>query len=257
MNSTDYTVIIPARYASSRLPAKPLADIAGKPMVQRVYEQACASNAKRVVIATDHPDIVAAVQKFGAEVCLTDADHPSGTDRLQQAASELGLDDDAVVVNVQGDEPLIPPALIDQVAHNLRNDRDAVMATLCQPITELEMMLNPNVVKVVTDAKQHALYFSRAAIPWPRDEFAGQPQNLPAGLPVAHHIGIYAYRVSLLNDFVSWGSCLLERTESLEQLRVLWHGKKIHVAQALVTPPRGVDTKDDLLRVCQLLGELN
>lgn len=242
----DYTVVIPARYASTRLPAKPLADIGGRPMVERVYRQAQRSGAARVVVATDDERIVAAVEAFGGEVCLTSAAHVSGTDRLQEVATHLRLAEDAIVVNVQGDEPLIPPAVIDQVAANLAAHPDASVATLCEPLTAEGDFHNPNVVKVVRDDRGFALYFSRAPIPWPREQV-----GLSAGRDFAarRHIGLYAYRVALLNRFVGWPPAALELTESLEQLRVLARGEKIHVAEAVEPVPGGVDTPEDLARV--------
>ena len=251
-----FTVVIPARYASTRLPGKPLQLIAGKPMVQHVWEQACKSSAQRVVVATDDVRIVEACKAckaFGAEVLMTRTDHESGTDRLAEVATQLGLAHDAIVVNVQGDEPLIPPQVIDQVAINLAAHSEASMATLAEPIETVEQLFNPNVVKVVSDINGLALTFSRATLPWARDDFAQQPDVLPAGVPYRRHIGIYAYRAGLLHDFVSWGPCWLENTERLEQLRALWHGVRIHVADALEAPPAGVDTLEDLERVRRLL----
>ncbi|MGO3028492.1 3-deoxy-manno-octulosonate cytidylyltransferase [Pseudomonas helleri] len=248
-----FTVVIPSRFASTRLPGKPLQMIAGKPMVQHVWEQARKSSAQRVVVATDDARIVEACQAFGAEVVLTRADHESGTDRLAEVAAQLGLASDAIVVNVQGDEPLIPPALIDQVAANLAAHAEAGISTLAEPIADVEQLFNPNVVKVVSDINGLALTFSRATLPWARDEFAQQPNALPAGVPYRRHIGIYAYRAGFLQDFVNWGPCWLENTERLEQLRALWHGVRIHVSDVLEAPPAGVDTPEDLERVRRLL----
>lgn len=250
----DFVVVIPARFASTRLPGKPLQDIAGKPMIQRVWEQAKRSAASRVVVATDDARIVDACLGFGAEVLLTRADHNSGTDRLAEVASLLGLSDETIVVNVQGDEPLIPPAIIDQVAANLAAHAEAGIATLAEPIHDAAQLFNPNVVKLVTDANGLALTFSRAPLPWARDAFAAGREQLPVGVPFRRHIGIYAYRAGFLHDFVAWGPCWLEDTECLEQLRALWHGVRIHVADALEAPPAGVDTPEDLQRVRQLLG---
>lgn len=251
--SCAFTVVIPARFASTRLPGKPLQLIAGKPMIQWVWEQACKSGAERVVVATDDPRIVEACQGFGAQALLTREDHNSGTDRLAEVASQLGLAADAIVVNVQGDEPLIPPSVIDQVAANLAAHTEARMATLAEPIEDVQTLFNPNVVKVVTDLHGLALTFSRATLPWARDAFAKSHEHLPEGVPYRRHIGIYAYRAGFLHDFVSWGPCWLENTESLEQLRALWHGVRIHVADALEAPPTGVDTAEDLERVRRLL----
>ena len=252
--SIAFTVVIPARYASSRLPGKPLQDIAGKPMVQHVWEQAKKSAASRVVIATDDARIVEVCQAFGAEVLLTDPGHNSGTDRLAEVATQLQLAPDAIVVNVQGDEPLIPPAIIDQVAANLAAHPEAGIATLAEPIDSIETLFNPNAVKVSSDINGLALTFSRAPLPWARDALARSRDELPAGVPYRRHIGIYAYRAGFLHDFVAWGPCLLEDTECLEQLRALWHGVRIHVADALQSPPAGVDTHEDLERVRRLLA---
>lgn len=249
-----FTVVIPARYGSTRLPAKPLRDIAGQTMIERVYRQALQSAAERVVIATDDERIRAVASQFGAEVVMTSAAHPSGTDRLQEVAATLGLAGDAIVVNVQGDEPLIPPQVINQVAANLAQAGRAAVATLSEPIALAEDFLNPNIVKVVADREGYALYFSRAALPWPRDEFARDRTQLPAGDLFQRHIGIYAYRVSVLNQFVSWPPAPLETLECLEQLRVLWNGERIHVAAAVVAVPGGIDTEADLERVRNLLG---
>lgn len=248
-----FTVVIPARYGSTRFPGKPLKDIAGKPMIQHVWEQARKSSASRVVIATDDASIVAACQAFGAEVLLTRAEHESGTDRLAEVAAQLGLASDAIVVNVQGDEPLIPPVIIDQVAANLAAHPEAGIATLAEPIHEPQTVFNPNAVKVVSDKNGLALSFSRAPLPWARDAFAVNREQLPPAVPYRRHIGMYAYRVGFLQDFVSWGPCWLEQTEALEQLRALWHGVRIHVEDALEAPAVGVDTPEDLERVRRLL----
>lgn len=251
--TAPFTVVIPARFGSSRFPGKPLKTIAGKPMVQHVWEQARKSSAERVVVATDDARIAEACQGFGAEVLLTREDHNSGTDRLAEVAGKLGLAADAIVVNVQGDEPLIPPALIDQVAANLAAHPEAGISTLSEPIEDVASLFNPNVVKVATDINGLALTFSRAPLPWARDALAASRDVLPQGVPYRRHIGIYAYRAGFLHDFVAWGPCWLENTESLEQLRALWHGVRIHVADAVEAPPAGVDTPEDLERVRRLL----
>lgn len=242
----SFIVVIPARYASTRLPAKPLADIGGRPMIEHVYRQAQHSGATRVVVATDDNRIGDVVQAFGGEVCMTSAGHVSGTDRLQEVAKQLQLPDEAIVVNVQGDEPLIPPAVIDQVAANLAAHEEASVATLCEPLAHEGDFHNPNVVKVVADTRGFALYFSRAPIPWPRE-----PSTVTSGSEFAarRHIGLYAYRVALLNRFVGWPPAALEVMESLEQLRVLAMGEKIHLAEAAAPVPGGVDTPEDLARV--------
>lgn len=250
-----FHVIIPARYASTRLPGKPLQDIGGKPMIRHVWEQALKSAAASVTIATDDQRIADACEAFGAAVAITRADHPSGTDRLQEVATQLGLTPDAHVVNVQGDEPMIPPALINQVAENLRRFTSASIATLAEPLLDVETLFDPNAVKVVTDHQGFALYFSRAPIPWCRDEFGdGQPNTLPEQLSFRRHIGLYAYKVGFLHDYVSWPTSPIEQAESLEQLRAMWFGCRIHVADACEPPPAGVDTPADLERVRQLLA---
>lgn len=242
----SYTIIIPARYNSSRLPGKPLLEIAGKAMIQRVWEQANKSSADRVVIATDDERIFQRAQSFGAEVCMTSNSHPTGTDRLQQVAFDLALNDKHIVVNVQGDEPLIPPSVIDQVAHNLAGNETASIATLCEPINSVEELLNPNAVKVVANDRGMALYFSRAAIPWPREHFSVTEGTLPDSQNWFRHIGIYAYRVNFLHRYVSWEPAVLEKLEQLEQLRALYHGVGIHVENASLPVPAGVDTQEDL-----------
>ncbi|PSS46729.1 3-deoxy-manno-octulosonate cytidylyltransferase [Pseudomonas sp. BBP2017] len=251
--SLTFTVVIPARLASTRLPGKPLLPIAGKPMIQHVWEQARKSSASRVVIATDDAGIYQVCESFGAEVLMTREEHDSGTDRLAEVATQLGLAADAIVVNVQGDEPLIPPIIIDQVAANLAAHPEAGIATLAEPISDVTAVFNPNAVKVVSDCNGLALTFSRAPLPWARDVFAQNRDTLPEGVPYRRHIGMYAYRAGFLQDFVAWGPCWLERTESLEQLRALWHGVRIHVADAIEAPPVGVDTPEDLERVRRIL----
>jgi 3-deoxy-manno-octulosonate cytidylyltransferase (CMP-KDO synthetase) len=245
-----FSVIIPARFASSRLPGKPLADIAGKTMIERVYEQALKSDCSQVVVATDDKRVEQACVGFSAPVCMTASDHESGTDRLHEAALKLELADDHIVVNVQGDEPLIPPALINQVAQNLASNDKAGMATLSISINDMEEFLNPNAVKVVASDNGQALYFSRAPIPWPRDNV----DELPSYYKAQRHIGIYAYRVSFLKQFVNWPISCLEQTEKLEQLRAMSNGVVIHVAQACEMPPAGIDTQQDLDRVRELFG---
>ena len=244
-----FSVIIPARYASTRLPGKPLADIAGKPMIVRVAERAERAGAERVVVATDDERIRAAAETHGVAACLTRADHLTGTDRLAEAARLLGLADDAIVVNVQGDEPLLAPSLIRAVAELLAAHPGAAMATACHPIADPAEAFNPNVVKVVLDANRYALYFSRATIPWARDEFAGRRDAIPLGLPLYRHYGLYAYRVRFLRLYPTLPPAPIERFEALEQLRALWHGHRIVVEIADGTPAPGVDTEDDLTQV--------
>lgn len=239
----SFTVIIPARYQSSRLPAKPLADICGKPMIQWVYEQASKAGAEQVIIATDDERIQEVVESFGGLVCMTSPDHESGTERLAEVIEKFGIADDQIVLNVQGDEPLIPPSIIRQVADNLASVT-APMATLAIEIEGEEEVFNPNAVKVVMDKDGFALYFSRATIPWDRDSFANQPADIKQSL--LRHIGIYAYRAGFINTYINWQPSVLEKIECLEQLRVLWYGEKIHVAVAHEAPAAGVDTPEDL-----------
>ncbi|WP_444984709.1 3-deoxy-manno-octulosonate cytidylyltransferase [Halomonas mongoliensis] len=252
MAERDFIVVIPARFASSRLPGKPLAEIAGRPMVAHVWQRACESRAARVVVATDDARIEAAMVAEGAEVVMTRADHPSGTDRLAEVAERLGLAADAVLVNVQGDEPLIPATLIDQVADRLFDDPEASIATLAEPISDVESLFNPNVVKVVRALSGRALYFSRAPIPWDRDAFAARPELLETDAWL-RHIGLYAYRAGFLAEYRDWVPSPLERLEHLEQLRALHHGHAIQVALAREPHPAGVDTAEDLARVRGLL----
>ncbi len=244
----SYTVLIPARLASTRLPNKPLADIGGAPMVVRVAQRAAQSQASRIVVAADHPSIVEACQAHSIECVLTRDDHPTGSDRLAQACELLGLNGQDAVVNVQGDEPLIDPALIDACATQLDQRPDCVVSTAAHPIHEADLFANPNVVKVVLDAAGRALYFSRAPIPWWRDApVAGQPCS--AVTPALRHIGIYGYRAGFLRRFPSLSISPLETIESLEQLRVMWHGERIAVHVTAQAPGAGVDTPEDLERV--------
>jgi 3-deoxy-manno-octulosonate cytidylyltransferase (CMP-KDO synthetase) len=261
----SYTVIIPARFASSRLPGKPLMDIAGKPMIQHVWERAKESDASRVVIATEDQRVFDACQKFGADVVMTLASHVSGTDRLQEVVAKLGLADDDIVVNVQGDEPLIPREAIAQVANNLALNTQAGISTLGETITDKITIFNPNAVKAVCDRAGFALYFSRAPMPWCRDEWSkddlGSEQSdsrgeLPDTAPFMRHIGIYAYRVGFLHQFVTWPTGMLERVEKLEQLRAMENGVRIHIELACINIPGGVDTEADLNAVrAHLSGE--
>jgi len=249
----SFSVVIPARYGATRLPGKPLRELGGRPMIQHVYERAVASGAREVIVATDDERIAEAVAAFGGQALLTDPAHPSGTDRLAEVVARRAYDDDAVVVNLQGDEPLMPPVLLEQVAADLRTHDDAAMSTLCVPIVSAAELFDPHVVKVVRDAAGYALYFSRAAIPWDREAFAVTRERLPETGAHDRHVGLYAYRAGFLREFVRWPACELERTECLEQLRVLWHGRRIHVAQARELPGPGVDTESDLQRVARLL----
>lgn len=242
-----FLVVVPARYASTRLPAKPLADIGGKPMVVRVLERAARSGAAGVWAATDHEEVFDAVQTHGYQAVMTSPDCASGTDRLAEVAARLGWSDDTVVVNVQGDEPLIDPDLIRTTARALFEHPAASMATVCHPIHDVNEAFNPNIVKVVTDRAGHALYFSRAPIPWARDAWTGgQASVIPESLPVMRHIGLYAYRVGFLKAYPGLECPALERFESLEQLRALWHGYRIAVTVSDRPSPPGVDTREDL-----------
>ncbi len=253
MNPPGFVALIPARRASSRLPDKALLDIAGLPMVVRVARQALKSKASQVVVATDDAEIAAVCQSHGVDSVMTALNHPSGSDRLAQACELLGLSDEQVVVNVQGDEPLIAPELIDQVAHTLHQRPDCAMSTAAHPIEDPSEMVNPNVVKTVLDARGTALYFSRAPIPWWRDDFATGIGPLPEPRPL-RHLGIYAYRCHFLQQFPRLSVSPHETTEALEQLRALWHGHRIAVHVTHDSPSPGVDTPQDLERVRRLLS---
>ncbi len=247
-----FVVVIPARFASTRLPGKPLADIVGMPMIVRVMKQAMAAGAERVIVATDHDEVAEVIRQAGGEVCMTHAQHNSGTERLAEVIEQYQLSDDTIVVNVQGDEPLIPPAIIHQVAENLRNHH-ADMATLAVRLTEVNDVFNPNVVKVVLNSQGFAMYFSRAAIPWDRDNFGTATPTVSN--TVLRHIGLYAYRAGFIRRYIQWQPCQLENIEMLEQLRVLWYGATIHVDLACQVPGPGVDTHDDLQKVRDRLTE--
>ncbi len=255
----DFYAVVPARYASTRLPGKPLADIAGKPMVVRVAERAAASGAREVWVATDHAEVAAAVEAHGFQVCMTSSECASGTDRLAEVAVKLGWSDETLAVNVQGDEPLIDPELIRRTALLLHARPAAAMATVCHPLRDLAEVMNPNVVKLVLDRDGYALYFSRAAIPWARDAWAtatllGPHAALPAGLPAYRHIGLYAYRVAFLKDYPALERPAIEAFESLEQLRTLWHGYRIAAWVTEQAVPAGVDTAADLEEVRRLFA---
>ncbi len=265
----DFHVVIPARHASTRLPGKPLLAIAGKPMVVRVAEQAAQSGAQQIWIATDHHAIASVAHEHGFKACLTKDTHASGTDRIAEVVEQQGWTDDTIVVNVQGDEPLMPPALIRAVAEHLHRHPECAIATACHAIHDEASMRNPNIVKAVLDQQGNALYFSRAPIPWPRDafNFSSSPEGrgdcspslrgeagrgaLPAGLPVLRHIGIYAYRASFLRAYGNLVPTPIEHFEALEQLRALYYGYKIGVVVAERAPPGGVDTEQDLHAVRQ------
>lgn len=244
-----YIVVIPARMASSRLPDKPLADLGGKPMVVRTAEQARASRAEHVYVATDDPRVVQAVEAHGFDALMTRADHATGTDRLAEVVDLLALPDDQIIVNLQGDEPLADPDLLDAVADCLAACPDAAIATCAAPVADGNTLFNPNAVKVVCDTSGRAMYFSRAPIPWARDALAEAPGALATGLPALHHIGLYAYRAGFLRQFPKMAQGTLERFEALEQLRALEHGHAIVVHRTIGHPIAGVDTPADLARV--------
>lgn len=253
----SFRVIIPARHASTRLPGKPLLDIAGKPMIQHVYERACESGAENVHIATDDARIKNVAMRFGADVIMTKKEHRSGSERLAEAVEILACADNEIIVNLQGDEPLMPAGLIHQVADDLQQHVDSNVATLCTPFHKDDDVHNTNIVKVVRDKQGYAMYFTRAAIPWERDSFA-KNNNRPSGHYLHYrHIGLYAYRVGFLKSYVAWPECDMEVMESLEQLRVLWHGEKIHVSEAVSIPPPGVDTEEELARVVRLVSGID
>jgi 3-deoxy-manno-octulosonate cytidylyltransferase (CMP-KDO synthetase) len=249
----SFTVLIPARHASSRLPGKMLADLGGKPLVVRVAERAALAGAP-VVVATDHADIAAACAAHGIRALITRVDHASGTDRLGEAAQQLGLADTDIVVNVQGDEPLIDVALVKRMAALLGERPDCAIATAAHPLYDAADLWNPNIVKVALDARSTALYFSRATIPWARDAFAQSRDQLPPGLPVVRHMGLYAYRVAFLRAFPQLPVAAIETFEALEQLRALFHGYRIAVEVSEATPAPGVDTPADLERVRQIFA---
>ena len=249
-DDVKFKVVVPARYASTRLPAKPLLDLGGKPMVVRVAERAALSGAEEIWVATDHPDVEAAAAAHGLSVLLTRTDHPTGTDRLAEVVDRLGWDDDAIVVNVQGDEPLIDPALVAETARQLAAS-GADIATVAHPINSAADFFNPSIVKVVCKADGDALYFSRATIPYARDHFAREMGSLPAGIPAYRHIGLYAYRARFLRAYARLEPSPLERFEALEQLRALWHGFRISVLISGHLPMPGVDTPEDAAQMQQ------
>lgn len=249
----NFTVIIPARYASSRLPSKPLLDIAGKPMIQHVWEKAQQAGATRVIIATDYPEIESTAKTFGAEVCMTSEKHNSGTERLAEVIEKMQIADNEIIVNIQGDEPLVPPVIVEQVARNL-DAYQVNMATLAVKLATREELFNPNAVKVVADKNGMALYFSRASIPFARDSFSNCDDAFVASQNYLRHIGIYAYRSGFVKQYVAWQPTQLEKLESLEQLRALWYGERIHIELAKQAPEVGVDTPEDLERVRAILA---
>lgn len=253
---SGFKVVIPARYGSTRLPGKPLLDIAGKPMIVHVCERALEANAEQVVVATDDQRIFDTVSGLGIQVVMTDPNHQSGTERIAEVADQLGWQGDEIVVNLQGDEPLIPPAYIRDVAAALAGQQQAGIATLAANIQYVEEIFNPNAVKVVLDKNGYALYFSRAPIPWNRASFPENHTVDQIGLPHLRHIGMYCYRVDFLQRYCSWPASPLESIESLEQLRILWHGEKVLVKVVAQTPEAGVDTEEDLRRVALRLQQV-
>jgi 3-deoxy-manno-octulosonate cytidylyltransferase (CMP-KDO synthetase) len=248
-----FKVVIPARYGSTRLPGKPLLDIAGKPMIAHVCQRAQEAQADEVVVATDDPRIIDAVEPLGIRAVLTRVDHQSGTERIAEVAQLCGWSGDTIIVNLQGDEPLIPPAYIREVAEALASQNHAGIATLAAAIHDHEEIFNSNAVKVVLNQAGYAMYFSRAPIPWERDAFA-KAERTPSGkMSYLRHIGMYAYRVDFLRRYCGWQTSVLETVESLEQLRILWQGEAVLVKTVAQTPPAGVDTQEDWLRVGQIL----
>ncbi len=249
----EFRVVIPVRYASNRFPGKPLADIAGKPMIQHVYERAMQSGAVSTVIATDDERIAEVAKNFGAMVCMTSKNHISGTDRAAEVAVALSYEDDEIIVNVQGDEPLIPPQSIKQVATNLAIHENVKSATLCEPIKDFDELMNPDIVKVVMNQRNHALYFSRAPIAWNRKLSSSQSGKTLIGTHYRHR-GIYAYRVGFLLEYTQWEPCELENMELLEQLRTLWHGVRIHVDISKRKIPPDVNTMEDLEAIRKMMA---
>lgn len=253
----SFRIVIPARFASSRLPGKPLREICGKPMIEHVIHRAHQSLAEEIILATDEKKIADAVSHLDVRICMTHADHQSGTERLSEVIEKLDIDDDQILINLQGDEPMMPAVCLNQVAQALEQDQTVKMATLCTPLTNIEELFDPHAVKVIRDKNDFALYFSRAAIPWYRDGFNPHGSETPGELPefqqYQRHIGLYGYRAGFVRQYLQWPGSDIEKTESLEQLRVLYHGERIKVITAATPPGPGVDTLDDLDRVCELL----
>ncbi|MDH5572768.1 MAG: 3-deoxy-manno-octulosonate cytidylyltransferase [Gammaproteobacteria bacterium] len=250
-----FRIVIPARYASVRLPGKPLREIGGKPMLQHVYEKACCSSADEIIIATDDQRIYDIASTFANKVCMTSDQHTSGTERLAEVAQQYNFADNDIIVNLQGDEPLMPESCIEQVADALHQNKEAQIATLCTAIDSIEDVFDPNIVKVVRDSKDFALYFSRAPIPWYRGKFDQTPAQMPDEAHLHYrHIGLYAYRAAYIRNYINSDKTLLENAESLEQLRALWHGDRIIVPVANDIPGPGVDTEEDLQKVSVLIA---
>lgn len=249
----EFHVVIPVRYDSTRLPGKALADIAGKPMIQHVHERALDSGAEEVVIATDDKRIAKVAESFGAHVCMTSSDHRTGTERLAEAVVALGLEDDEIVVCLQGDEPLIPSDVIRQVAEDLDEHDNVKVSTICAPIKGVNELFDPNVTKVVLNRRNYAMYFSRSPIPYGRDTFSDHA-NIKLNGSHFRHVGLYAYRVGFVQEYLEWGPCPAEELEALEQLRILWQGGRIHMVVTKANLPLGVDTEEDLVRVRERIG---
>jgi len=248
-----FVIVIPARFASSRLPGKPLKPIHGHPMIEWTWRQAQKAGADRVIVTTESVKVQQVCEAFGAEVALTGDHHQSGTERIAEVIEQCGLQDDDIIVNVQGDEPMLPHQLMQQVAQGLINQPEIPMATLCEPIEDLDSVFDPHAVKVTRDAHQCAINFSRAPLPWSRDSFDKLPPEMPDNFQYYRHIGLYAYRAGFVKQYVAWPECALEQVEKLEQLRVLWHGEKILVLEAEMDAGVGVDTEADLARVSKLM----
>jgi len=251
----SFRIVIPARFASTRLPGKPLRDICGKPMIAHVIDRAKQSQAEEVIVATDSKEIANAIADLDVRVCMTHENHQSGTERLSEVIEQLGFDDDQILINLQGDEPMMPPVCLNQVGQALEDDDNVKMATLCTPLTDIDELFDPHAVKVVRDINDFALYFTRAAVPWSRDCFNETPRKMPKTQEYQRHIGLYGYRAGFIRQYLEWQSSDIEKTESLEQLRVLYYGEKIKVITAEIPPGPGVDTIDDLNRVCELLSK--
>ena len=254
----SFRIVIPARFASTRLPGKPLRDICGKPMIAHVVERARHSNAEEVIVATDSSQIADAIANLDVRVCMTHEHHQSGTERLSEVIEQLGFDDEQILINLQGDEPMMPAECLNQVGQALEEDSNLKMATLCTPLTDIDELFDPHAVKVVRDIHDFALYFTRAAVPWskewPRETDTSQQRKLPENQQYQRHIGLYGYRAGFIKQYLAWQSSDIEKTESLEQLRVLYYGEKIKVITAQTPPGPGVDTLMDLNNVCELLS---
>lgn len=251
----SFRIVIPARFASTRLAGKPLRDICGKPMIVRVIEQAQKSDAEEVIIATDSSEIADAVTHLNVRVCMTHENHQSGTERLSEVIEQLGFNDEQILINLQGDEPMMPPVCLNQVGQALEQDDKLKMATLCTPLTDIDELFDPHAVKVVRDIHDFALYFTRAAVPWVKEWTRDGVKKMPEQQEYQRHIGLYGYRAGFVRQYLEWESSDIEKTESLEQLRVLYYGEKIKVITAATPPGPGVDTLEDLTRVCELISD--